>query len=173
MRLECKISQIYISKLIQSGADVYLTKPFEKEELFIRLKNLIELRQKLLEKYRNINISLIPEQEVSEDVDLQFLQQMESVIIENLSNEHFKVTPDLCRAMQMSRSQLYRKVKALKGVTPNEHLRTLRLRRAKELLTHSDFTIGEIAMRVGIGDQSYFTKLYVTEYGVRPSEEKK
>ena len=157
---------------MDTGADAYLIKPFEKEELFIRLRKLIELRQTLKEKYQHIDLATLPHATIAQDLDLQFLQQFERIVLGNLNNENFKVYPDVCQAISMSRPQLYRKLKALKDISPGEYIRNLRLQKARELLYSTHLSIGEIAMHVGFRNHSYFTKMYVAKYGKMPKEER-
>lgn len=155
---------------LQTGADAYLAKPFDREELFIRLQKLIEVRQKLKEKYQHVSLIDMPGTAIENDPELQFLQKLEGVLRENLGNEDFRIYPHLCRAMLMSRPQLYRKLKALKGISPSEYLRLYRLREARRLLLQTDEKIGDIAFRVGFRDASYFTKAYAAEFGETPTE---
>ncbi|MCB9288986.1 MAG: response regulator [Lewinellaceae bacterium] len=155
---------------LQTGADAYLAKPFDREELFIRLQMLIEIRQKLKEKYQNVSLGSVPDTEIRNNPELQFLQKLEGVLQENLDNEDFRVYPHLCRAMLMSRPQLYRKIKALKDMSPSDYLRLYRLREARQLLLQTDEKVGDIAAKTGFRDPSYFTKAYTSEFGETPSE---
>lgn len=154
---------------LERGADVYLMKPFDKVELEIHLRKLIELRKNLREKYGQAELDLLePGQET--DPELQFLKKLQMVVLENLSDENFKVEPDLCRAMTMSRPQLYRKLKALKAVSPSEYLRNLRMQKARQLLLRTDLSIGEVAEEVGFKDPSYFAKVYIATFDEAPSQ---
>lgn len=155
---------------LQTGADAYLAKPFDREELFIRLQKLIEIRQKLKEKYQNVSLANVPDTVIENDPELQFLQKLEGVLQENLDNEDFRIYPHLCRAMLMSRPQLYRKIRALKDRSPSEYLRLFRLREARRLLQQTDEKVGDIAAKTGFRDPSYFTKAYTSEFGETPSE---
>lgn len=154
---------------LEHGADVYLEKPFEKEELEVRLRKLIELRAHLRQKYQLADLEEVtPEKEP--DQELLFLKQLHSVILENIANEDFRVEPDLCRAMTMSRPQLYRKIKALKDQSPSEYVRSIRMQQARHLLLHTDFHIGDIAQQVGFKEHSYFTQVYHATFGETPLE---
>ena len=157
---------------LDKGADAYLVKPFEKEELYVRMKKLIELRKLLQQKYQKIHVLSIPEKEISENPDLQFLQQLDYTIIKRISDENFRVDPHLCRAMSMSRAQLYRKCKALKGISPADYIRKTRLQKAKELLLQTDMPIGEIATQIGFKEPSYFARMYANLYGKSPRQER-
>jgi len=111
---------------LQQGADAYLVKPFDKAELEIRLQKLIQLRQRLKEKYSRADLETVNIKK-EQDPELLFLKKLETVILDNLSDEDFRVEPDLCRAMMMSRPQLYKKLKALKDQSPSQFVRNIRL----------------------------------------------
>jgi len=159
---------------LDKGADAYLTKPFNKKELFIRLEKLIELRQQLQVKYQTneATSTTIPivSPVVENDLESQFLADLNRVILDNLDNEDFKVEPHLCRAMFMSRAQLYRKLKALQNVSPAAYLRSIRMKKAHQLILSTEKTLGDIASEVGFKDQSHFTKVFSTEFGKNPNE---
>ena len=153
---------------LEKGADAYLMKPFDKAELEIRLRKLVELRRRLRAKYSKIDLTTVePERET--DPELRFLKQLQTVILDHLADENFKVEPDLCRAMAMSRPQLYRKLKALRDISPSEYIRDLRMQQARQWLRQGAMSVGEVAAAVGFKDQSYFTKVYTTVFGEAPS----
>lgn len=158
---------------LQTGADAYLAKPFDEQELFIRLQKLIEIRQELKEKYQNVNLEGMPVKTIEKDPELQFLKKLEGVFQENLGNEDFRIYPHLCQAMLMSRPQLYRKIKALKDKSPSEYLRFFRLREANRLLIRTDMKVGDIASRTGFRDSSYFAKAYTAQFGETPTDTRK
>ncbi|MEM1325694.1 MAG: ATP-binding protein [Bacteroidota bacterium] len=159
---------------LQAGADAYLLKPFDKEELFIRLQTLVTIRQQLLAKYQNLQqTTAVKETATTDDPNLAFLQQLKTVVQDNLSNDNFKVNPHLCRAMTMSRPQLFRKMKALLDLSPSVYIRKMRLQKAKELLETKDLKIAEIADQVGYKDAAHFAKNFSNEFGELPSEMRK
>ena len=151
---------------LERGADVYLAKPFNKEELFVRLRKLVELRQRLQQRYGGMEI-----QAPAEDLDLQkedeFIIQLRNTIHEHLEEEDYGIN-ELCRDMAMSRSQLHRKIKALTGKSTSLFIRLTRLIRAKELLQESDLSISEIAYEVGFKTPKYFSQVFTEEYGLSP-----
>ncbi|MEM8525558.1 MAG: ATP-binding protein [Bacteroidota bacterium] len=156
---------------LEVGADAYLVKPFNEKELFIRLRKLIENRQRLQQKYSGLasftdNVTNAP----ADDPELQFLQKLEQVVKENMGNENFKVEPYLCRAMLMSRPQLYRKIKALLDKSPSQYIRYIRMQHAYHLLINTDIKIGDISDKVGYRDHANFSKAYFAEFGETPSE---
>ncbi len=154
------------------GADAYLSKPFNKEELLVRIEKLIELRKRLQNHYQSTDdlLKINEKQQITpEDI---FLQKIVQIVQENLSDEHFGL-PDLCRKAGLSRSQLFRKLKALTGKSTTHFIRSLRLTKGKELLETTDLTVSEIAFEVGFGRPDYFTKTFREEFGISPSEIRK
>ena len=111
--------------------------------------------------------------EVTPNSDSFFLKKLERVVLEQLSDESFKVEPDLCRAMTMSRPQLYRKLKILKGTSPSDYIRQIRMRQARHLITTTDKPIAEISAEVGFKYPSYFSKSYLDTFEETPLETRK
>ncbi|MDX1913728.1 MAG: ATP-binding protein [Saprospiraceae bacterium] len=150
------------------GADEYIAKPFHREELLARLQNLLENRRRLQARY-----ATLPLPAVSDDPDLQpedsFLQKMREVVERHLSEVDFEM-PQLERAMGMSRSQIFRKVKALTGRSPSMFIRSVRLYRAKELLRDPKLSISEVAYEVGFSTPAYFSTAFLEEFGKNPTE---
>lgn len=151
----------------ETGADDYLTKPFERKELLARVKNLIRQRNLLREKFStefilqpgNINITSIEE---------RFLHKVGEFIEINLSDEFFGV-PELQQKMMVSKTQLHRKMKALTGMSPGEYIRNYRLKRAAQIIADHGDNITQIAYAVGFSNLSYFAKCFKELYGVAPS----
>ena len=154
---------------LQRGADAYLTKPFDEEELRIRLQQLIRLRRRLQDKYRRTDLRQVSQTD-HVDPELRFLKRLEQVVLDHLDDETFRVEPDLCRAMMMSRPQLYRKLKALRGCSPSVFIRQVRLQRAQEFLAQGDLSVQEVAYRTGFRDPSHFARVYKAHYGHNPSQ---
>ena len=156
---------------LRHGADVYLTKPFAKEELLIRVQNLIELRRTLQARYRQEPASKTgPAVDLADEPEDPFLVQARQVIEGNLSNEDFNVH-DFSRALGLSRTQVHRKLQALTGLATTHFITRVRLAQAREmLLVEQDLQIAEIAYRVGFRDPNYFTRRFKEEFGVTPSD---
>lgn len=153
---------------LQTGADAYLTKPFDGRELRVRCNNLIEQRKQLREKYAG-EFQLGPSAVHLNSMEEQFLQQVKEVIEKNIDNEYFSVE-DLAGAVGFSRSQLNRKLKGLTDKSPNHLIREFRMNRAKALLEQKTGSVSEIAYQVGYSNLSYFSRSYKDTFGISPSE---
>lgn len=153
---------------LQQGADAYLTKPFDKEELMIRLEKLVESRRQLHSYYANGGSTQNARASTVED---QFLQQLYDHLQDNLNDVDFGVT-QLAQACLMSQMQLYRKLKALTGKTPSQFIRSYRLRQGHKLLKGGGLLVSEVAYEVGFSDPSYFSRMFQKEFGKNPSDVK-
>jgi DNA-binding response OmpR family regulator len=152
---------------LETGADDYLTKPFDAKELLVRVKNLIELRWKLRERF-SVGQALKPGEIAVTSIDDTFLRKAMGVVEKGLGDETFSVE-DFAREVGMSRSQLHRKLTALTGQSPSDFIRYMRLHRAMELLRKSAGTVSEVAYAVGFSGVSYFTKCFREQFGTLPS----
>ncbi len=160
--LEDKISGLEI------GADDYLIKPFDSEELTVRCLNLINMRKKLREKFSR-EIILQPTGITITSADEKFLNRTIKIIEKEMSNPDFGVDK-LSTILNMSRVQLYRKIKALTDFTASDFIRIIRLKRAKSLIEQKFGNISEIALEVGFNNPSYFSYCFRKEFGRLPSE---
>ena len=157
---------------LSHGADAYLAKPFYKEELLVRLEKLIELRRRLQERFQkagNLREVLHTPATGAEDV---FLQKVIRVIEQHMSDENFGI-PQLCKELHMSRTTLFRKLKALTGKSAINLIRSFRLEKAKELLETTDWSISKICFEVGFNNPNYFSTVFREEFGIPPSNLKK
>ncbi len=153
---------------LETGADDYLTKPFDLRELRIRVANLIEQRKKLQAKYQTgASFSYKPIK--AESANEKFLKRLHEIVEERISDSKFGVE-ELAREIGMSRVQLYRKLTALTNQSAVEFLRTYRLERAADLLRQGVGNVAEIAFQVGFDNPSYFTKTFREHFGTLPSE---
>ena len=152
---------------LERGADAYITKPFNKEELKVQLRALISQRIKLQERYAGFGTLVL-----TEDKDLHyedtFMRRIREIMLVNLGDEGFDIHR-LSNEMAMSRTQLYRKFRSLTNMTITEYLRSLRLHRAKELLHDSLLTVAETAYRTGFKNVSHFSRVFKREFGENPS----
>lgn len=166
--LTAKAGQQHKVEGLTSGADDYLTKPFDAKELLTRIENLIHQRKLLRKKFAG-EIILKPSEIAVNSADEKFLTNVMQAIEKNMGEEDFGVE-QLAREVAMSRSQLHRKLIALTNQAPSEVLRNTRLLRAKELLQKKFATPSEVAYKVGFNSHTYFSKCFKEEFGVSPSE---
>ena len=168
----------YESKIIglKRGADVYMAKPFEEDELKVQLKRLVERQNKLRRyfsgKYPEIQTVGFVKEEESIVLEDSFITKIRTVVESNYENELFSLQ-ELCEELNMSRSQLYRKMKALSGVSPSHYIRNFRLEKGRELLETSSQNISQIGFAVGFKDAAHFSKLFMDRFGVSPSNLRK
>ena len=156
---------------IESGADAYITKPFNVSLLLARIFKLIELRDKLRQKYSNepgLAHSII----CTNDKDQKFSAKLNEVLNEHMTDTEFSVN-DFAGIMGLGRTVFYKKVRGVTGYSPYEYLRVMRLKKAAEMLLTEDLTIAEVAYSVGINDPFYFSKCFKSQFGVSPSAYRK
>lgn len=160
---------------LDSGADDYMTKPFSAQLLLARIGNLLKSRRKLrliFDGKADEEAERKAEDEKLSPLDRKFFDRLKETISLHLSESNIKVE-DIGAEIGLSRVQLYRKVKAITGLSPNELLRSMRLRKAHELITGTDMPISEIAYDTGFSSPGYFSKCFRDEYGVSPSDIRK
>ncbi|MBN8851620.1 MAG: hypothetical protein BGO55_04905 [Sphingobacteriales bacterium 50-39] len=153
---------------LRAGVNDYITKPFTFEILASRIRNLLA-QQKLLQKRFHKQIAVNPAEVTITSVDEKFLQEALKHVEDHIDNPEFSVE-DLSRDMHMNRVTLYRKILSLTGKTPIEFIRSIRLKRAAQLLEKSGKTVAEIAYEVGFNNPRHFTKFFKEEFKVTPSQ---
>ncbi|WP_083940657.1 hybrid sensor histidine kinase/response regulator transcription factor [Rudanella lutea] len=153
---------------IGTGADDYVPKPFHPELLRVRVQSLLESRQRLFEKFR-AGGAVLPKDIARNPLDEAFLQKVMDIVTANLSNDEFSVE-QLGEGVNMSRSNLFRKLKALTDQTPVEFIYYLRLKHAEQLLLERRLNISQIAFEVGFKSASAFSKAFRNQFGKAPSE---
>ena len=154
---------------LMKGADAYLTKPFNRQELLVRLGALHTLRQTLRERYQSLDQFLDTHSPIN--VDDTFMVSLYKEVAENSVDPDYGVQ-QLCRSMALSRTQLHRKIKALTGRSTTSFVRWVRLSQARRLINNTDQRISEIAYNVGFSDPKYFSRSYQKEFGHSPTAEK-
>lgn len=165
MLTACSLDEQRISGF-DDGADSYIAKPFNPAVFRSRLCNLIANRRRLREFFADR--AVLSASAVSEP-DKSFADRFRTLLDENLSNAELSVE-ELGEKMGLSRTQLYRKLKALTNYSPVELLRIARLKRAQELLSRTDKAISEVAYLVGFSSPSYFTRSYKDYFGESPGD---
>jgi CheY-like chemotaxis protein/ligand-binding sensor domain-containing protein/nitrogen-specific signal transduction histidine kinase len=165
--LTAKVEHEDKMKGLNLGADAYLTKPFRKDELLLRIEKLIESRKQLQTKFA----IPVTSQETSkqDDPETQFLNKLVGMIQDNIGDTDFSV-PQLAGLMGLSQMQLYRKLKALVDQTPTAFIRKYRLEKGKSLLKTTTLSISEIAYEVGFSDPNYFSRVFHKEFGGPPNQ---
>ncbi len=156
---------------LKRGADAYLSKPFHEEELRLVLNNLLELRRKWQLKYGSSAADrevVDPSTARTADPEAVFLQKIRSAIEQNLADSELDMQ-QLEKVLGLSRSQIFRKLKALTDKSPSQFIRTIRLQHGKRLLQTTGLTVSEIAYQVGFASVKYFSDAFLEEFGERPS----
>jgi signal transduction histidine kinase/DNA-binding response OmpR family regulator len=153
---------------LRTGADDYVVKPFNMQELQARIANLIGQRKKLVQKYQQ-HVVVQPHEITVTPLDERFIQKAVGFVEANLDNT--QLTPEkMAEELGMGRTNLHRKLKAITGLSTSEFIQDFRLRRAALLIEKKADSISQIAYQVGFNDQSYFTKCFKKKFGKVPSE---
>lgn len=153
---------------LETGADDYLTKPFDNRELIVRIKNLIENRRQMRERFSR-EMLLGPKKIPVTSMDEKFLEKVMEAVETNMGDPDFNMEK-FGQQVALSRMQLHRKLKALTNQSPGDFLRSMRLKRAKGLLESRAGNVSEVAYEVGFNNLSYFSKCYKEEFGILPNE---
>ncbi|WP_339711922.1 substrate-binding domain-containing protein [uncultured Kriegella sp.] len=153
-------------KGLQSGADLYLTKPFSFSILNQSLKSLLYNREKLRFYYTN-NIYKIEQTDAFGNLEQQFVNKLNELVKENLNNDDFSVE-NLAENLNISRVQLYRKVKAIMGISVSDYISNFRLEKAKAMLENTSLSISEIAYANGFSSPNYFSTSFKNRFGTSP-----
>lgn len=158
-------------KGLQSGADLYLTKPFSYSILIQSIKSLLYNREKLRFYYTN-NIYKIEQADSFGNLEQDFMGRLNTLIKKNLDNTDFSVE-HLAENLNISRVQLYRKIKALLGISISDYISNFRLEKAKTMIENTSLTISEIAYATGFSTPNYFSTAFKKKYGASPVAFKK
>ncbi len=152
----------------QSGADEYLSKPFNLDILLLRIEKLItqkNLRQATFLQKLEVN----PKEITITSLDEQLIEKALSYIEKNMDNAEYSVQ-EFSRDLAMDRTVLYKKLQSITGLSPSEFIRSIRLKRAAQLLIQRQYSVAEVSEKVGFNTQKYFSKYFKEAFGVSPSK---
>lgn len=166
--LTAKSDQIDQISGLSQGADIYLTKPFSTKILQLQVHNLLEAREKMRKKYSR-SLVLEPNQILVDPVNEQFLSRLIGIIENHMEDENLGVDL-LAEKIGMSQSVLYKKLKALTDLSVNDFSKSIRLKKAAQLLLKRQYTVYEIGYMVGFSDRKYFSREFKKQFGKTPSE---
>ena len=159
-------------KSLRLGVDAFISKPFHQDDLLVRIKNILENRRVLKEKYMNTIIRDKAENKLHKDPNIEFLQTFTSIIHTELNNPELS-SFFLADKMAMSASQLNRKINGVAGYSTISYVLKIKLNKAMELLANEDLSIAEVSDACGFYDISHFSRLFKKEFGIAPSHYKK
>lgn len=162
---------------LETGADLYLTKPFSTKVVELSVRNLLASRDKLRQKlYNQLSsqlaspaVSGVPAENLLRSIDQEFLNRVIQLVEDNMDDPEFGVD-FLSRKMAMSQPVLYKKLKAVTDMSVNDFVKSLRMKKASELLQQKTHTIYEVAYVVGYNDRKYFSKEFKKQFGKTPTE---
>ncbi|MFA6571933.1 MAG: response regulator, partial [Bacteroidota bacterium] len=167
--LTAKATEEFEIEGLEIGADDYITKPFNTKLLKAKVKNIIQNRLLLQQKFRsdpNIEITEV----TSSIIDQKFIKRAREIVEKNIDNTEF-ITQDFAYEMGIGRSKLFDKIKGITGMTPNDFILSVRLTKAAKMLinVNEEKNISEIAYSVGFSTASYFSRCFRQYFGVTPS----
>jgi signal transduction histidine kinase/ligand-binding sensor domain-containing protein/DNA-binding response OmpR family regulator len=165
--LTARASEAHQLSGLSQGADVYLTKPFNIQLLETHLQNLLKARQVWQQKYTQ-QVTLEPQHIPVDGPDQKFLTKLLAIIEANIENEDFGV-PAIAAEVGMSQPVLYKKVKALTTMSVNDFVKSIRLKKAAQLIRQQEYKVYEVAFAVGFSDSKYFSKEFAKQFGMTPS----
>ena len=166
--LTARTSLIYKNEGFETGADDYITKPFNESLLKTRVKNLLRNRQLLRDKFKNESL-IEPKELAISNPDQEFLMALTQVIEENIGENELKAS-FLTKELGMSHSVIYKKVKALTGQSLVEFIRDFKLKRAEQFMIQQHYSVTEACYKIGFSDRRYFSNIFKKKFGVNPSD---
>lgn len=157
---------------LKKGADDYISKPFQSRELLVRIRKMIEQREKLRLKYSLESSSGLNNRQPALSLDDRFIGEVLQHLEQHYSEEEYGID-DLCRAMHISRVQLHRKLVAVSGLSASHFISKFRVDKAAKLLESTRMTVSEAAFEVGFHDANYFSRIFSKIYGISPGDYRK
>jgi AraC-like DNA-binding protein len=157
---------------LQTGAEDYITKPFNPGIVKTRVQNILENRKKLREYFLNkVRFEPDSKEVVENDLDAQFIEKAIALVNDNLQNEDFGIE-SMVDHLNMSQSTLFRKLKSLTGLSITGFTRSVKLKKAAQIILQTDIKLSQVAFEVGFNDYKYFNKSFQQQFGCLPSEYK-
>lgn len=166
--LTAKIDNTDIIDGFDNGADMYIVKPFSPRVIEARIRSILRNRALLKDKFRD-KPSAIETLVSDESPDKRFFARIKAIVEQRLADQEFTVDV-LASEVGISRTGLFKKLKSMVKITPNEYIRKIRLEKAAQMLAADDVRVGEVCWNVGFSSRSHFTKCFQEQYGVSPSE---
>ncbi len=165
--LTARTSLIFKFEGLESGADEYISKPFNVKELSLKVRNLIKTFSKIREKFAEASI-IKPSEITVSSLDEELLKNAIKIVDENISNEFLDV-PLFASELGVSRTVLFAKIKAWTNMTPSAFIQSMRMKRAAQLLEQDKITVSQICFKVGYKDPKYFSKAFTKHHGMSPT----
>ncbi|WP_299108346.1 hybrid sensor histidine kinase/response regulator transcription factor [uncultured Winogradskyella sp.] len=166
--LTSRTSLIYRLEGLESGADEYISKPFNIKEFLLKINNILDSSERLKDKFSSEDY-LTPSEITMSSMDEKLLKKAFDIVNKNISNEQFDIST-FCSELGVSRTMLFTKIKAWANVTPNEFIQITRMKRAAQLLEHNKLNISQICYKVGFKNPKYFSKTFQKRYGLTPTD---
>ncbi|MDF1549906.1 MAG: two-component regulator propeller domain-containing protein, partial [Bacteroidales bacterium] len=166
--LTARTSLIYKFEGLESGADEYISKPFNIKEFKLKIKNLLDSVQRLKEKF-SAQDTFEPNEITVSSLDEQLLKKAFKIVEKHIENELFDI-PLFCTELGVSRTMLFSKIKAWTNFTPNDFIQEIRMKRAAQLLEQNKINISQVCFKVGFRNPKYFSKCFQKKYGNTPTE---
>lgn len=156
---------------LQAGASDYITKPFEINVLRARLDKVLVQKQSVQQDAVGANLDKQENDDIdySTPIDRKFMDNVNKILAEKIGDSDF-TTNDLYRELNMSRTVVYNKLKALTGHAPSDYIRVIRLNKAMKLLRSHEYNVSEVAFQVGYADPKYFSTSFKKQFGISPSK---
>jgi len=166
--LTAKSTHVHQLEGMETGADSYVTKPFSVELLQLNVRNLLQSRKTMRQKFSQ-QVTLQPQNITVNTAEHAFMSKMLQYIEEHMADQDFNI-PELSVHIGMSQPVLYKKIRAITDLSVNDFIKTIRLKKALQLLEQRTYNISEIAYLVGFNDPKYFSREFRKHYGQTPKE---
>ncbi|RZK98957.1 MAG: response regulator [Pedobacter sp.] len=166
--LTAMASHIHQVEGLEAGADVYITKPFSIQVLELNIRNLLLAKEVLRAKYHK-QLLLTPSKVEGQSPEEKFLSKLMQIVEDKMEDPEFNVSA-LVTEIGMSQTVLYKKIKVITDLSITDFIKSVRLKRAAQLLKDGHTAIAEVAYAVGFNDRKYFSKEFKKQFGVVPSD---